>query len=936
MLFFLKFLCAIIATPTSLACHFDSLELNRIQLTIMWRIRNIASNNNIPASATGCGSSIIPSLLSLPHLNIFHPAQWKCAVAASSHCYRRSFHNATVCRYTSNTSDASSNSYLRPIHSADPQRQSISVQTEPLVRERPIPTMSDISTISSTSTGLSGSDLIAHENREMDRAVRRQRRINAKKRNTDWRHRTDSRRSGRVPLPSPPPIYFPSPFSALPVVPYPRETLTSALIRVDKVPKSPGFGKEISRIRGQLAKYNFIARRQLELAEKELAGKLEERIAAFPVLKRKHADGSIVENASDDPFKPQLHPYDHQLIELTLDGGGKQYTSLLNHCRNLVQKIRGAGRKGLSGLNHSRSIADSRMAHTNAIRRMKDLWAKGDPTGKQDVDGGSGQKSGMELVEELRLLSRSLRFIPTVEFERNLLDVKRHANSYLSVIPQEYFSLPASALTFERLRPFLPPSPTYTFSLVGAPNVGKSSLLAALSDAKVEVRDFAFTTQSIQVGHLERTEEETPSHLREEALSTSSASTLKRKRARESTGYPHPQYTPAIPLTRVQLVDTPGLLFRPDAMRKPVEKLTLSLAQHVQPLILAFVLDPTGQSGSGTRIQRFLARELYARFSHHIPPHPLTDDTDPRNHLAHDPLYANVAAHTELQSLTRKLQEIPWISIRSKSDVKKREQVSDEVLARSTSGAEREVRAVEAELLGLSQANAAAEIEEDINLDADEDDDMEYDLEDEEEGDVDRNTDDVEQDEDVPIESISITTQSGLTLTSPPSTELIVSTPRPKLTRAEWKLHAMREHMQKYLSDAYGNILLDEEELLGTIPRQLPASVDSFTTASSTSSDPSDTRFSYRRPPLSSLPCLSVSVETGGGVKQLAAHIWFEVDRRESIRLERDYKEMKARIMWMRGEQNEQFHTPRIQPSTQQQQHLPQPTSHMHANTFDV
>ena len=113
--------------------------------------------------------------------------------------------------------------------------------------------------------------------------------MKARRAGTDWRARADSRERdrARVPLPAPPPIYFPAPFAALPVIPAASETLESALIRVDKVPKSPGFGKEVSRIRGQLAKYNFTARRQLEVAELELATKLQQRIDMFPQLRKR-------------------------------------------------------------------------------------------------------------------------------------------------------------------------------------------------------------------------------------------------------------------------------------------------------------------------------------------------------------------------------------------------------------------------------------------------------------------------------------------------------------------------------------------------------------------------------------------------------------------------------------------------------------------------
>ena len=241
--------------------------------------------------------------------------------------------------------------------SAEPQMQrtpAAAADARPgtLLRDRPAPT-SDASVTSSELT------IAQQQARDMDRATKAARaaRMRARKSGSDWRERMDSRRAreARIPLPLAPPIYYPSPFSSLPVIPSPRETLESALIRVDKVPKSPGFSKEISRIRGQLAKYNYTARRQLEVAEEELANKLLRRIEAFPRLRKQPRQGQgeaeAEQTPSHDPFAPQLHPYDHSLISHSLSPsahrGSAIYTSLLNHTTNLVQKLRGAAAQGV-------------------------------------------------------------------------------------------------------------------------------------------------------------------------------------------------------------------------------------------------------------------------------------------------------------------------------------------------------------------------------------------------------------------------------------------------------------------------------------------------------------------------------------------------------------------------------------------------------------
>ena len=523
-------------------------------------------------------------------------------------------------------------------------------------------------------------------------------------------------------------------------------------------------------------------------------------------------------------------------------------------------------------------MVESRRAHTETIQRMKSLWISGDPTGIQKADGGAGQKSGMVLVESLRALSKQLRHIPTLTFDRNLLDVKRNVASYLNVLPPPLLFLPESELTFETLRPYLPPSPAYTFSLVGAPNVGKSSLLRVLSRAKVEVRNFAFTTTALQVGHLERTEQSSPSMRRPEALTTGALSAAEAaRRGKDGSGsssvYPQPDFTPAVPLTRVQLVDTPGLLFRPDVLRKSVEHLTLSLCAHVNPLILAFVIDETGTSGSGVRTQRFLLRELRQRFTFHNAPHPLASDTDPRNHAAHDALYANVAADAELQSLTRRLQVIPWLLLRSKSDVTKRNRIPDEVLARATKGAEKEVRIVEAE---LEEHNRAVIEEQD------------------------------EPEDDALENAEASSTDLAILPSSPPA----AAPPHPRLNRPAWKLDLIRQHMRRHLAredgsgafDTLGEEGLDLDARMAASVKRLGAGSASVSASSSSSSESSSESSTFSSSPSSApLPSLSVSADSGRGLAELEAHIWFEVDRRESLRLERAYKEMKKRILWATG-----------------------------------
>ena len=97
-------------------------------------------------------------------------------------------------------------------------------------------------------------------------------------------------------------------------------------------------------------------------------------------------------------------------------------------------------------------------------------------------------------------------------------------------------------------------------AMVGAPNVGKSSLVQLLSTGTPEIRDYPFTTRSIKLGHF------------------------------HAAGAKH------------QLTDTPGLLARPEARRNAMERLTLATLRFL-PTCALFVADLTGQCGTSVAQQ---------------------------------------------------------------------------------------------------------------------------------------------------------------------------------------------------------------------------------------------------------------------------------------------------------------------------------------------
>ncbi|KAE8908913.1 hypothetical protein PF005_g13148 [Phytophthora fragariae] len=120
------------------------------------------------------------------------------------------------------------------------------------------------------------------------------------------------------------------------------------------------------------------------------------------------------------------------------------------------------------------------------------------------------------------------------------------------------------------------------FAFVGAPNVGKSSLVRALSTASPEVANYPFTTRGITMGHI----------------------------FVEGISY--------------QIADTPGLIFRPDESRNAIEKLAIAMMEKTQASI-GFVFDPTGSSGTPTSDQILLRDELRQRVTAARPEHKWID-----------------------------------------------------------------------------------------------------------------------------------------------------------------------------------------------------------------------------------------------------------------------------------------------------------------------
>ncbi|MGB1586889.1 MAG: NOG1 family protein [Thermoplasmatota archaeon] len=129
------------------------------------------------------------------------------------------------------------------------------------------------------------------------------------------------------------------------------------------------------------------------------------------------------------------------------------------------------------------------------------------------------------------------------------------------------------AATREAVKQLPTVSPDYaTIVVAGYPNVGKTSLLRSWTESRAEIAGYAFTTKHAEVGHFEV--ESRPGH--KEAF---------------------------------QVVDTPGLLDRPEEKRNDVEKQALAALRLAADAVL-FILDPSQTCGYDIEAQEHLLGDV--------------------------------------------------------------------------------------------------------------------------------------------------------------------------------------------------------------------------------------------------------------------------------------------------------------------------------------
>ncbi|XP_057437218.1 nucleolar GTP-binding protein 1 [Lotus japonicus] len=214
------------------------------------------------------------------------------------------------------------------------------------------------------------------------------------------------------------------------------------------------------------------------------------------------------------PNKTHLHPYERSLVELTLGDG--HYEKVLRSVDDLRKRVVLVGKEQASLCAKSTTKREAEERLNEGLKKIEEIFAQ-----------------EREVVDNLLDIAKTLRAMPVINLE------------------------------------------TPTLCLVGAPNVGKSSLVHVLSTGKPEICNYPFTTRGILMGHI------------------------------------------VLNYQKFQVTDTPGLLKRHDDDRNNLEKLTLAVLSHL-PTAVLYVHDLTGECGTSPSDQFSIYKDMKERFTGHL------------------------------------------------------------------------------------------------------------------------------------------------------------------------------------------------------------------------------------------------------------------------------------------------------------------------------
>ena len=196
-----------------------------------------------------------------------------------------------------------------------------------------------------------------------------------------------------------------------------------------------------------------------------------------------------------------------------------------------------------------------------------------------DAMGAGGMVEARSKIDRSRRAIRSItdRSLSKMEVARSTQSLQSIRRAAYGRISSRVRSLRPAFAYLREMAPLMKELPsvkagTPTVVIAGYPNVGKTTLLKALTGSAPEIRPIPFTTKSIQLGH-----------------------------------YPWRWH-------EVQVIDTPGLLDRPDEERNPTERKAVGALRHL-PDVVVFMVDPTTTGGFTLDNQLNLLAQIRESFS---------------------------------------------------------------------------------------------------------------------------------------------------------------------------------------------------------------------------------------------------------------------------------------------------------------------------------